>query len=266
MFGTNVLRKKDHGDGVLLEVQDIFSTIQGEGPFAGKPAVFVRLAGCNLRCYFCDTDFESRAHAWPTLDMVKEIDLKGRADKVIPNSLVVITGGEPMRQNIFPLCTLLALKGYTVQIETAGTLWVEQLGSLIETGHVTLVCSPKTGSVDARIAHYCKHWKYLIQTGCVDTVDGLPSMSTQVRDLEQRLYRPDLSDSSHTIWLQPCEAYDVYYKERLGLKTADTPDQQVTGSSRDAAQTRNNLDLSAELAMKHNYRISIQLHKLLHLP
>jgi len=60
MFGTNPLSKPIESDGLYLEVQDIFSTIQGEGPFAGKPAVFLRLAGCNLRCFFCDTDFESR--------------------------------------------------------------------------------------------------------------------------------------------------------------------------------------------------------------
>lgn len=53
MFGQNTPRRRESGG--LLQVQDVFYTIQGEGPFAGRTAVFIRLTGCNLRCWFCDT-------------------------------------------------------------------------------------------------------------------------------------------------------------------------------------------------------------------
>ena len=59
MFGTNPSRKQVLDDGQELWVQEVFYTLQGEGPFSGQPALFIRLAGCNLRCFWCDTEFES---------------------------------------------------------------------------------------------------------------------------------------------------------------------------------------------------------------
>src|SRR5882672_9762748 len=53
MFGQNEVVKEDYDPQGKLWVREVFYTIQGEGPDAGTPAVFVRLAGCNLRCYFC---------------------------------------------------------------------------------------------------------------------------------------------------------------------------------------------------------------------
>lgn len=59
MLGQNPIRPPITGDGTQLFVQSIFPTIQGEGPAAGIPSVFIRLGGCNLACSFCDTEFES---------------------------------------------------------------------------------------------------------------------------------------------------------------------------------------------------------------
>ncbi len=129
MFGKNPKRGPEKGDGSTLQVVEIFPTLQGEGPFAGHPAVFIRLGGCNLACDFCDTEFE--AFQPMTLDAIIE--------KVTPEvaDLVVITGGEPLRQEIGPLCAKLLAKGLRVQIETNGTLWRE-----LPAG-VNIVCSPK---------------------------------------------------------------------------------------------------------------------------
>lgn len=271
MFGTNVLRKQEKSDGKSLYIQSIFNTIQGEGPFAGKPAIFVRLSGCNLRCMFCDTDFESRRESRDLRDIIKEINLQAVAgSRVWATKLVVITGGEPMIQNIRVLCSELALlHGYDVQIETAGTVWVEGLEELIKTGKVTLVCSPKTGNVHPNVEKFCSHWKYLIRFGEVSRLDGLPEWSTQIPDKQQKLFRPHTP--MDTIWLQPCEEYKVELKAvrvfNDGTRALDNlTDQKVTSAVRDEAASQRNVRTAAELAMKYNYRISLQLHKLLGLP
>lgn len=132
MFGKNPKRAPEMTDGQSLAVVEIFPTLQGEGPFVGQPAVFVRLGGCNLACDFCDTEFENfNEMARDTvLDAIQAHTTQGR-------DLVVITGGEPLRQNITPLCEALIEAGLRVQIETNGTLW----RALPES--VNIVCSPK---------------------------------------------------------------------------------------------------------------------------
>lgn len=132
MFGKNPIRSPIKSDGQTLDVQHIFPTLQGEGPFVGHPAVFIRLGGCNLACSFCDTEFETfrPISLQDILACVNECSSGVR-------KLIVITGGEPMRQNIVPLCETLLSEGFTVQIETNGTL----LQPVPPQVHI--VCSPK---------------------------------------------------------------------------------------------------------------------------
>ena len=132
MFGKNPKRPPETGDGSTLKVVEIFPTLQGEGPFVGQPSVFVRLGGCNLACDFCDTEFEK----------FEDMTLDATVSNILEHSagirdLVVITGGEPLRQNIAPLCEKLLAAGLRVQIETNGTLW-RPLPK-----EVDIVCSPK---------------------------------------------------------------------------------------------------------------------------
>lgn len=139
MFGQNPKRGAFTGDGTSLEVKSIFKTIQGEGIFVGVPAIFIRLGGCNLACEFCDTEFEN-------FDLVKIDDILSQIGMLALNSknkqsvsLVVITGGEPMRQPIELLCQKLLEQNFKVQIETNGTL------SRLLPEEVSIVCSPKAG-------------------------------------------------------------------------------------------------------------------------
>jgi organic radical activating enzyme len=270
MFGTNVLSSPLEGDGQWLEVQDILSTIQGEGPLAGFPAIFLRLAGCNLRCFFCDTDFESRRKTTSLGEVRAKIGMLARRDKVSRTDVVVVTGGEPLLQNVLPLCEDLCAQGFHVQFETAGTVWVDGLESF-DSRLLSIVCSPKTPKVHPMIADYCRHWKYLIRAGAVSQLDGLPIMSTQIQGKEAMLFRPPRK--SDTVWLQPCEEYSVAYKQVklhpdyvVDLNNSPLADQEVTSAVRDEEATQRNIRLCAELAMKYNYRVSLQLHKLLHLP
>jgi organic radical activating enzyme len=237
MFGQNPIRAVER-NAAQLAVEDIFYTIQGEGPFAGCPALFIRLAGCNLACHFCDTQFETMA------DMPGDTaELLGTILNVYPASqrkLVVITGGEPMRQNFSALAAgLLAAGTETIQIETAGTVWQPDLADMIKGGSIVLVCSPKTPRVHANIVEYCDHWKYIIRGGEVGT-DGLPNVSTQKKGVPQILYRPWQNralTTAETIWLSPCDDYD-------------------------AVLNKVNQDLARDLCLKHGYRLSLQMHKL----
>ena len=137
MYGRNPIRKPTQGDGQSLEIKHIFPTLQGEGLYAGWPSVFVRLGGCNLTCSFCDTDFEDDS-PMPLPALLAEVDKLSRNEQgVRVRNLIVITGGEPLRQNIVPLCEELLADGYKIQIETNGTLFRDL------PREVDIVCSPK---------------------------------------------------------------------------------------------------------------------------
>lgn len=137
MFGDNPIRKPLKGDGTTLEVQEVFSTLQGEGIYTGWPAVFLRLGGCNLACNFCDTEFESFApmSLAAVLDEIEDQSLNDAGVRI--RNLVVVTGGEPFRQPLVPLCEALIRRGFLVQIETNGTLFQKLPDS------VDIICSPK---------------------------------------------------------------------------------------------------------------------------
>lgn len=137
MFGQNPIRPPVKGSGEVLEVQEIFPTVQGEGPYAGVPAVFVRLGGCNLACGFCDTEFENFRQV-RLRDILAAIEEYARGEGGrITRQLVVLTGGEPMRQSIEKLCEELVAAGFLVQIETNGTVFRDL------PAEVAIVCSPK---------------------------------------------------------------------------------------------------------------------------
>ncbi|WP_316353178.1 7-carboxy-7-deazaguanine synthase QueE [Candidatus Trichorickettsia mobilis] len=140
MFGQNPKRSVVTGDGSGLEVKSIFKTLQGEGPLVGMPAVFVRLGGCNLACKFCDTDFEDfqTAKLEQIIQQVMALSVDEYGANIV--KLVVITGGEPLRQPIELCCQKLIDLGFTVQIETNGTLHRALPKSVL------IVCSPKAGA------------------------------------------------------------------------------------------------------------------------
>lgn len=127
-----------------LDVTEIFTSIQGEGPFMGRPASFVRLSGCvKPLCPWCDTK-----HAW---EPGESIPVATVADTVcaLGNDLVVITGGEPFLQwtsGLNHLEDLLIEKGLTVQYETSGKLLIPAESKGFK------VCSPK---------HLDGRWHYI---------------------------------------------------------------------------------------------------------
>ncbi len=104
----------------MLGLAEIFYSVQGEGTWTGTPAVFVRLAGCNLACAFCDTDYALRFIA-SVDDVVRRVRAAGG-----DCPLVILTGGEPLAQTETPgLIAALQADGRRVHIESNGTIDVE---------------------------------------------------------------------------------------------------------------------------------------------
>ena len=104
-------------DSLLLT--EIYASVQGESTFAGLPFVLVRLARCNLRCVWCDSEFTFRGGARRPIDEVQdEIRSHGLAH-------VLVTGGEPLLQPaVLPFMASLCDAGLTVLLETGGSLGV----------------------------------------------------------------------------------------------------------------------------------------------
>ncbi len=99
---------------VLIE---LYISVQGESSFAGMPCVFVRLAGCNLRCSWCDSEYTFAGGEKYSLEQVEQ---KIAAEATV--KLVEFTGGEPMLQGreVLPLMDRLLAQGYTLLLETSG--------------------------------------------------------------------------------------------------------------------------------------------------
>lgn len=108
-----------------LKVSEVFESLQGEGPSVGAPCLFLRLAGCNLRCGWCDTPY---SWDWERFDPQVEVHRVPIADLVprleaAPGRRVVITGGEPLAQQAGLEALLRACTPtLTVEVETNGTL------------------------------------------------------------------------------------------------------------------------------------------------
>ena len=231
-----VVEKRLRGYRGLVDVHSMFHTIQGEGPFCGTPSVFVRLAGCNLVCPFCDTEYtEGRKDMTPQqiLDQIRVWRQDG---------LIVITGGEPFRQphGVRDLVTLLVSEGYYVQIESNGTLPPSELSfqwnkNIMDRKGAYIVCSPKSGIVNPATWRHACCAKYVGTAGDLCD-DGLPRQALG-HPVKDRLARPPEGFDA-PIYLQPVDHQDPV-KNEANLK-------EVVAS-----------------CMEHGYIVQIQIHKLL---
>ena len=103
-----------------MKINEIFLSIQGEGLNMGLPTVFVRTAGCNLRCSYCDTKY-----AYDNGENLSINDIAGKVSK-FHTKRVCITGGEPLLQEDM-LKLISRLRGYSISIETNGSLDISLL-------------------------------------------------------------------------------------------------------------------------------------------
>jgi organic radical activating enzyme len=227
MFGNNKILAPSFGDGQVLEIQHIFATLQGEGIYVGVPAVFIRLGGCNLACAFCDTEFDNFTPL-PLAQITQQtIELsKNNAGLRIIN-LAVITGGEPLRQNISPLCKSLLDEGFLVQIETNGTLYRE-----LPQG-VEIICSPKNVA-----GNYTP-----LRPDLLPRISALKFVISASN--ENYKNTPDYIQNN-----------SPFLKIPVFVQPMDDGD---------AGKNAANTSRAIELAMQHGYRLSLQTHKILNI-
>lgn len=230
MINIQPIEKEDKGDGQTLSVHSVFYTIQGEGPYTGHPAVFIRLAGCNLQCPGCDTDYTTNRRTLTIQEIAARVERTFSHYQTVVSPLIVITGGEPFRQNLVPLINNLK-RYYRIQIETNGTLGIKDPEPF---KGVDIVCSPKSGKVHYSIQSHAMCYKYVMHYQSVSAIDGLPILALN-HSAAPEVARPPLGTP---VYLQPMDCQN---------------------------ETVNRLNQNAVLAscLKYGYILQLQTHKLL---
>ncbi|WP_457755797.1 7-carboxy-7-deazaguanine synthase QueE, partial [Thermodesulfatator indicus] len=109
---------------LILDIAEIFVSLQGESTYVGLPTFFVRLAGCNLQCQWCDTVYAQQ----PQKNFISLSEILDRWQRGGKLKVVQITGGEPLLQeNVYPLMKAFLDKGATVLLETNGSMPLERV-------------------------------------------------------------------------------------------------------------------------------------------
>ena len=172
-------------DGDILQINEIFYSIEGEGLRVGEPTTFVRFARCNLRCAFCDTEFDTFTEML-VADIVTEVKRHSAA-------WVCLTGGEPLGQNIAPLCRALREAGYRISIETNGTV------------------SPPEDLIDQ-----IDHWT--VSPKAREIAPGLKKIA-ELKYVVGKAFREDIVDESRAdyIYLQPESSTPEYTQKALEI-------------------------------------------------
>ena len=178
-----------------MKVNEIFYSLQGEGHYTGTPAVFVRFAGCNLRCWFCDTDFEKGDEM--SEDEIVEAVLQ------YPTRYVVITGGEPTLQITASLCDKLHAHGLYLMMETNGTRPLPE-GCQVD----WITCSPKLIDVE--------DGKRKIATIRLRHIDELKVVFEDSPTQDMALYEQIPATEYR---LQPCDTQDPLCNQAILNKT-----------------------------------------------
>ena len=109
----------------MIKVNEIFLSLQGEGSDIGVPTIFIRLAGCNLRCTYCDTEYAFSEGIEMHIKEIAEKTKKWRCKRIC------ITGGEPLLQEgIYELAEMLLKDQYEISVETNGSIDISKITEL----------------------------------------------------------------------------------------------------------------------------------------
>jgi 7-carboxy-7-deazaguanine synthase len=246
-----------------LIVTTKFFTFQGEGPYAGWPAVFLRLSGCNFGekkafCQFCDTNFKlDQGTVYTHNELLKELEVLWQSPNAKASTkLLVITGGEPTLQPSLVqfIQTATANYGWQVQIETNGTqgafakrmseTTINFLTACV--GPPKIVISPKASHLSGYGAEPSAYFKRL--DSCLKFVVDADPNSPQHKLPAWSLDWEDSKD----IYISPMAVYAKAYD-------GEVSDAWEPGLI-DIERTRVNYYYARELVLKYRYKLSIQMH------
>lgn len=165
----------------IYKINEIFESIQGEGLNTGRPAIFVRLSGCNLSCKWCDTkEHEIIKFKLTAKEVLKRIQALSEQ-----RILIVITGGEPMMQPLSELFAVLSDFGYIIAVETNGTIVQQNLDNC---SGVFYAVAPKSDNL----------WEYNIKRA-----DEIKIVVDDSDNCFKILKNLAVYNTSVPIWLQP---------------------------------------------------------------
>lgn len=295
MFGKNEVVGKKYFDnaGEKLFVTSVFGvTLQGEGPYRGEPAVFVRLAKCNLDCSFCDTFFDDGdwltiAELDEKINLTIENHFKGEvplwaqelwasvsnADGSESESMLikkrdmvlVVTGGEPMLQkNLVPFLEHMSMRFEKTQIESNGTIVQDIPAS------TTLVVSPKCSErKGVAIKYLTPKPEMLTRANCLKFVMNADPESpySSVPD-----WAHDFRANGGTVFVSPM---NIYNDEPMKSKQLRASSNQITLQERstvdekisfweegllDMKSNQANHEYAANYCAQHGFIFNMQLH------
>jgi len=293
MFGMNeIVGKKFFKDAPKDEllVTSRFYTLQGEGPFRGHPAYFIRLAKCNLACSFCDTYFDSGTwrnfvYLFEEADIVIDDFYKKRNMKTpawadeLPrkNVILVITGGEPsLQNNLVPFLNYAKNYFTEMQIESNGINVLEGLPE-----EVTLVVSPKClEKDDVAIRYLDPSSDMLKRADCLKFVMCAPEQGEQFKPYAEvpEWAHKWAKDTGKPVFVSPMNIYLQEPKKAKELRAAKT---ETTIEERseidevisfwepgllDMKKNQRNHEYTADYAMRHGFIFNMQLHLFASLP
>jgi 7-carboxy-7-deazaguanine synthase len=291
MFGTNeIIGKKyfENAPADSLFVTSMFFTLQGEGPYAGLPALFIRLAKCNLDCSFCDTFFDDGD--WMTYaeleqkmdetirafwtDKGHQVPMWAAADerlgiegKKYSGVVLVMTGGEPLLQENISAFMAQQLQNFrAVQVESNGIP-----DTAVPEG-VTLVCSPKCIEKNGRAIKYLAPSKTILnRADCLKFVmeatpdspySSIPDWALQWKD----------SNPEKEIYVSPMNVYNSFpqrikllraEKGQITMEERSTVDEVISfwepGLLNLEANQRNH-EYVGQYCIEHGLRLNLQQH------
>ncbi|HKM76270.1 MAG TPA: 7-carboxy-7-deazaguanine synthase QueE [Candidatus Bathyarchaeia archaeon] len=174
-----------------MKVSEIFTSIQGEGQNLGKPAIFLRMALCNLTCEWCDTKY---TWDWKNYDYSKEVEEMSVVEVEqellkFQGKHLVLTGGEPMLQQkeLLPLLKSLKEHEFYIEVETNGTIKpTNEILALIDQWNVSPKLENSGNEVSAREKPECYRFFNHLPNACFKYVVKDPDDFEEVRRLAEK--------------------------------------------------------------------------------
>ena len=285
MFGTNSITGKSFfktSPKDSLFVTSMFFTLQGEGPFAGQAALFIRLAKCNLDCSFCDTFFDDGD--WMTFDQIESKmhaainDYWANQGKTAPKWAVngmndypgvvlVMTGGEPLLQdNISPFMAEQLKHFRAVQVESNG------IPVTVVPEGVTLVCSPKCMEKEGRAVKYFAPSKTILdRADCLKFVMS-SDPDSPYNNIPEWAHEWKRNNPTKEVYCSPMNVYNSFpqkikllraEKGTITMAERSTVDEVISfwePGLLDLAANQANHEYTGRYCIEHGFKLNLQMH------